>query len=144
MKSNLTLISVVGILLVLSLGMVGSASAASLLVEVKPNPGVAGKAVTITVTAADEGIKYLYSPCDLRVDFGDGTKPVTIGKLEPQAGGILTKSTTHTYGIVVGSTMVKTYTVTVSPLNCDAAKNTVNTVKTTVKIGPPVLKALPR
>lgn len=144
MKSNLTLISIVSILLLLSLGLVGSASAASLLVEVKPNPGVGGKPVTVTVIAADEGIKYLYGPCDLFVDYGDGTKPVNIGKLASAPGGILTKSATHTYAIVKGSTMVKTYTVTVSPLNCDASKNTVNTVKTTVKIGPPSALALPR
>ncbi len=144
MRGSLTLILTVGILLVLSMSLVGSASAASLLVEVKPNPGVAGKPVTVTITAADEGIKYLYGPCDLFVDYGDGTKPVNIGKLTSAPGGILTKSATHTYAIVKGSTIVKTYTVMVSPLSCDASKNTANIVKTTVKIGPPSALALPR
>jgi len=128
MKSNLTLISAVGILLILSSGLIGSAFAASLLVEAKPNPGIVNRTITVTITAADEGIKYLYGVCDLLVNYGDGTKPVNIGKLTSQTGGILTKSATHTYSVA------KTYTITVSPLNCDAAKNTVNTVKTTVTI----------
>ena len=128
MKSNLKLISAVGILLILSSGLIGSAFAASLLVEAKPNPGIVNRTITVTITAADEGIKYLYGVCDLLVDYGDGTKPVNIGKLTSQTGGILTKSATHTYSVA------KTYTITVSPLNCDAAKNTVNTVKTTVTI----------
>ena len=128
MKSNLTLIPVVGILLILSPALVNSALGASLLVEAKPNPGIVNRTITVTIIASDEGIKYLYSPCDLVVDYGDGTKPVNIGKLTSQTGGILTKSATHTYSVA------KTYTITVTPLSCDAAKNTVNTVKTTVTI----------
>ena len=129
MRSTMRLISIAGILLMPSLGLVEPASAAGLLVEVKPNPGTVGTAVTVTIMAAQEGVIYLYSPCDLLVDFGDNTKK-NIGKLTTSTGGALSKSTTHTY------LTAKIYTITVSPLNCDAAKNTANTVKTTVTIQP--------
>ncbi len=142
MRGNLIL--TLGILLVLSTCLVGSALAASLLVEVKPNPGTAGQPVTLTIIASDEGIKYLYGPCDLSVDWGDGTKPVNVGKLATAPGGILTKTATHTYAPLKGSTIVRTFAVLVSPTNCDASKNSANTVKTTVKIAPPTYVIAPR
>ncbi len=124
-------IIVAGILVVSLPGLVASALAASLLVEAKPNPATAGKQVTITVSAADEGIKYLYGQCDLVVNFGDGSAALNIGKLTSQPGGLLSKTTTHTYPF---SRYDKTYTISVAPANCDAAKVAANTVKTTVKV----------
>ena len=140
MRSTVISFAVVVLLLWTVPGLVDSASAASLLVEAKPNPGVAGQQITVTISAGDEGIKYLYGPCDLMVNFGDGSKPQNAGKLTSQPGGLLTKSITHSYPFLKFD---KIYTITVSPLNCDAAKYTANTVKTTVKILVPRVKPSP-
>lgn len=122
------LISIFGIFLVPSLPLVDSASAASLMVEAKPNPGVTLQEITITIATGDEGVKYLWGPCDLLVYFGDYTPAPNIGKLTSQPGGLLIKSITHKY------LRAGTYTIEVIPLSCATSK--ANSVKTTVTIHP--------
>jgi hypothetical protein len=122
------LISIVGILLVPSLPLVASASAASLVVEAKPNPGTTLQEITITIATADEGVKVLWGSCDLLVYFGDRTPAPNIGKLTSEPGGLLIKRTTHKY------LRPGTYTIEVIPLSCTTSK--ANSVKTTVKINP--------
>ena len=128
MKRIIMLISIFGILLVPSLPLVDSASAANLMVEAKPNPGLLYQETTITIAAGDEAVKYLWGPCELLVYFGDYTPAPNIGKLTSQPGGLLIKSTTHKY-LRAGR-----YTIEVIPLSC--ANSKANAVKTTVTINP--------
>ena len=122
------LISILGTSLVPWLLLADSASAASLMVEAKPNPGMVGKEITITIATGDEGVKYLWGSCDLLVSFGDNTPAQNIGKLTSQPGGLLIKKVTHKYS------RGGTYTIEVSPVSCTTSKS--NMVKTTVRIMP--------
>ena len=130
-KTTILSISILGILLVLSLPLVNTASAADLAnIEAAPNPGHMYQTITITISASTEGAVYNWSGCDLVIFFGDGSPAQNIGKMEPKPGNLWIKSTTHKYS------KTGKYTIEVVPQSCRLSKR--NVLKTTIQIFPPV------
>jgi len=132
-KTSILSISVLAVLLVLSLLLVSSVSA-GIFVGAKPNPGYVNQSITITITAGGESATE-WRPCELFVDFGDGTSQ-NIGKLVQEVPQFSTKSITHKYS------KSEQYTIKVAPKNCKILNS--NTLKTTVQILPPKPGKLPK
>ena len=54
---------------------------------VNPNPGVLGDTTVFTLHVGGEGDVWYWRRCLLFVDYGDGTSPQIVGRLEPQREG---------------------------------------------------------
>jgi hypothetical protein len=112
MKRITLSIFMLAILLVLSATLVNSASA-TIVFQAKPNPGELGTDIVFTLQVTGEGDTYLWRSCRLFVDYGDGTSPQIVGRLEEQRGGVFQKVFWHKYS------KAGTFRVTVRGDSCD-------------------------